>query len=84
MACEKQAHRKSKVSEARLIRFGLVGPKAYVKTKADGQLVDIPVPHLIVRLTDGVTQEDSQSELRFVEAGSPLKLWRKAIAEGER
>ena len=28
-ACEKHVHRKSKVSYARLIRVGLVGPKLY-------------------------------------------------------
>jgi len=44
MASEKLAHRKSKVSEARLIRFGLVGPKPKAGADGDGQLVDIPVP----------------------------------------
>jgi hypothetical protein len=44
MASEKLAHRKSKVSEARLIPFGLVGPKRQAKAQRDGQLVDIPVP----------------------------------------
>ena len=55
-----------------------------MEAKADGQLVDNPVPLLIVRWTEGVTQEDSQSEMRFVEAGSPKKLRRKALTEGER
>jgi hypothetical protein len=43
MASEKLAHRKSKVSEARLIRFGLVGPKVKPRGVTDGQQVDIPV-----------------------------------------
>ncbi len=34
--------------------------------------------------TEGVTQEDSSSELRFVEAGRLMKLGRKALAEAER
>ena len=54
-----------------------------MKAEPDGQLVDIPVPFLIV-WTNGVTQEDSWSELRFVEAGSPVKFERKAQTEGER
>lgn len=35
-------HRKSKVSSATNIDGGLGGPKAMVKTAADGQLVNIP------------------------------------------
>ncbi len=36
-ACEKHAHRKPKVSYARLIRVGLVGPKPNPKGVGDGQ-----------------------------------------------
>jgi hypothetical protein len=55
---EKSGRRKPKVSWGREIRPGLVGPKARPKGVADGQLVNIPVPSC-VRLTEGVTQEDS-------------------------
>ena len=34
----------SKVSDGRLIRVGLVGPKARLKGVGDGQQVNIPVP----------------------------------------
>ena len=57
---EKSGRRKPKVSWGRDIRPGLVGPKARPKGVADGQLVNIPVPSY-VRLTEGVTQEDSLS-----------------------
>ncbi len=43
-ACGKHAHRKSKVSYARLIRVGLVGPKLNPKGVGDGQWVNIPIP----------------------------------------
>ncbi len=43
-ACENHAHRKSKVSYARLIRVGLVGPKPYPSGEGDGQQVNIPAP----------------------------------------
>ena len=36
-------HRKPQGSAARMIRGGLVGPKAQAKAAADGQPVDIPV-----------------------------------------
>ena len=39
---ENSEHRKSKVSLAMSISQGLVGPKAYPKGEADGQLVNIP------------------------------------------
>ncbi len=39
---EKLEPRKSKVSVALAINHGLGGPKAMVKTAADGQLVNIP------------------------------------------
>ena len=55
---EKSGRRKPKVSWGRDIRPGLVGPKARPRGVADGQLVNIPVPSC-VRLTEGVTQEDS-------------------------
>ena len=42
--CEKHIHRKSKVSDGRLIRVGLVGPKPRPKGVGDGQQVNIPVP----------------------------------------
>ena len=41
---EKRIPRKSKVSDGRLIRVGLVGPKVRPKGVADGQQVNIPVP----------------------------------------
>ena len=43
-AREKRAPRKSKVSSATKIDGGLGGPKAMVKTAADGQPVNIPAP----------------------------------------
>ena len=55
---EKSGRRKPKVSWGREIRPGLVGPKARPRGVADGELVNIPVP-FCVRLTEGVTQEDS-------------------------
>ncbi len=79
---EKSVRRKPKVSWGREIRSGLVGPKARPKGVADGQLVNIPAPSY-VRLTEGVTQEDSLSlemvqvqALRLVgrESRSPIKL----------
>ena len=42
--CEKHPHRKPKVSYARLIRVGLVGPKPRPEGVGDGQRVKIPVP----------------------------------------
>ena len=54
-----------------------------MKAEADGQLVDIPVP-LFPRLDDGVTQEDRAGELRFVEAGRPMRFGRNARTEAER
>jgi hypothetical protein len=41
-ACEKHVHRKSKVSYARLIRVGLVGPKLNPNGVGDGQQVNTP------------------------------------------
>ena len=52
--CEKHIHRKSKVSDGRLIRVGLVGPKPRPEGVGDGQQVNIPVPPCN---SDGVTQE---------------------------
>ena len=40
----KPSHRMAKVSSARFILGGLVGPKARPKGVADGQTVDIPLP----------------------------------------
>ena len=51
--CEKHIPRKSEVSDGRLIRVGLVGPKARPKGVADGQQVNIPVPP---ELSEGGTQ----------------------------
>ena len=42
-ACENHAHRKPKVSYARLIRVGLVGPKPNPEGVGDGQWVNIPI-----------------------------------------
>jgi len=44
---EKLDHRKTEVSVAMAIIHGLVGPKAMVKTVADGQLVNIPAHRYI-------------------------------------
>jgi hypothetical protein len=44
--------RKPEGSAARVIRGGVVGPKAQAQAVADGQPVDIPVL-VLVRLTDG-------------------------------
>ena len=41
--CEKQIHRKSKVSWGRLIRPGLVGPKLRPYGVSDGQSVNIRI-----------------------------------------
>jgi hypothetical protein len=41
---ENHVRRKSKVSDGRLIRVGLVGPKPRPKGVGDGQPVNIPVP----------------------------------------
>ena len=43
-ACEKQAHRKSKVSWGRLIRPGLVEPKLRPYGVSDGRSVNIQIP----------------------------------------
>ena len=49
-AREKRAPRKSKVSSATKIDGGLGGPKAMVKTAADGQRVNIPaLPLFLMR-----------------------------------
>jgi hypothetical protein len=42
--CEKQVHRKSKVSWGRLIHPGLVGPKPRSNGVGDGQSVNIQIP----------------------------------------
>ncbi len=42
--CANHGRRKSKVSDARSVRVGLVGPKARLESVADGQPVNIPVP----------------------------------------
>ena len=41
-AGENPARRKSKVSEAMVINFGLVGPKGMAKAAPDGHTVNIP------------------------------------------
>ena len=48
-ACEKHAHRKSKVSYATLIGVGLVGPKPRARAVGDGQLVNIPAPSVFAK-----------------------------------
>lgn len=56
---EKSGHRKSKVSWAMMISSGLVGPKAnpeFTSGVADGQLVNIPAPLIIL---DGATKSGS-------------------------
>ena len=42
--CENHVRRKSKGSDGRLIRVGLVGPKPRLRSVGDGQQVNIPVP----------------------------------------
>ena len=42
--CANHIHRKPKVSYARSIRVGLVGPKLRPRGVSDGQLVIIPAP----------------------------------------
>ena len=42
--CEKHVHRMPKVSYARIVHVGLVGPKPRATAVGDGQLVYIPVP----------------------------------------
>ena len=43
-ACENHARRKPKVSYARSIRVGLVGPKHKASAEGDGEQVNIPAP----------------------------------------
>ena len=59
-ACGNHAHRKSKVSYARLIRVGLVGPKLNPEGVGDGQWVNIPIPPNYC-YGKGGTQEDRLS-----------------------
>ena len=54
-ACEKHAHRMPKVSYARIVLVGLVGPKPRAQAAGDGQPVYIPVPP-DGRLSDGGTR----------------------------
>ncbi len=56
---ENLVRRKSKVSWARVVLPGLVGPKLRPKGVDDGQQVNIPVPVNIV-ITNGETQEAKQ------------------------
>jgi len=84
---EKSGRRKPKVSWGRYIRSGLVGPKARPKGVADGGLVNIPVPSY-VRLTEGVTQEDSLGlEMVQVQAlrltGRQIRLLKRLRCDGE-
>jgi hypothetical protein len=59
---ENLVRRKSKVSWARVVLPGLVGPKLRLKSVDDGQQVNIPVPVNIV-ITNGETQEAKQGRL---------------------
>ena len=52
---ENLVRRKSKVSWARVVPPGLVGPKLRPKGVDDGQQVNIPVPVNFI-ITDGETQ----------------------------
>ena len=45
---EKRVHRIPKVSDGRLIRVGLVGPKPRPKGVGDGHPVNIPEPRWVV------------------------------------
>ena len=62
---EKSGRRKPKVSWGRLIRPGLVGPKARQKCVVDGKRANNPVPP-VRRLTEGVTQGDRHSRVMEV------------------
>ncbi len=53
---EKRVRRKPQVSDARLIRVGLVGPKPRARAVGDGQQVNIPEPP---GWSEGVTQQGS-------------------------
>ena len=53
----------SKVSDGRLIRVGLVGPKPRPRGVGDGQQVNIPVPP---EWSDGGTQEGRPSRVMKV------------------
>ena len=57
---ERSGPLKSKSSLAMSISKGLVGPKVRLKSVADGQTVNIPLPQVF---TDGVTGFDNQSVL---------------------
>ena len=63
--CVKHSRRKPKVSWGRLIRPGLVGPKARLKGVVDGKRANNPVPP-VRRLTEGVTQGDRHSRVMEV------------------
>jgi len=50
---EKPDPRKSKVSVAMAINYGLGGPKAMAKAAADGEPVNIPArPHILMKRRD--------------------------------
>ncbi len=70
---ENPSHRKAKGSWAMVIIPGLVGPKARLKSVVDGHQVNIPELS-IYRLTEGVTEKDSESGRwlsRFKRVGGP-------------
>ena len=69
---EKLSPRKSKVSVALAINHGLGGPKAMVKTAADGQLVNIPA--LPTFSNEGT--EDTRSRA--------LMVWHRCFKTGYR
>ena len=64
---ENPLHRKGKVSWARLVLPGLVGPKPRPKGVGDGQRVNIPVPRAE---RDGATQKELVSGLLDCRASS--------------
>ena len=59
----KHVRRKSKVSDARIILVGLVGPKSRAEAVDDGERVNIPVP-----------REDDKSE-EGTQEGRPACYW---------
>ena len=73
---EKLEPRKSKVSVALAINHGLGGPKAMVKTAADGQLVNIPaLPPFFETVTGNIS-------MRALLVLHPLREVKRASREG--
>ena len=56
---ENRIGRKSKVSDGRSVRVGLVGPKPRPRGVGDGKQANIPVPALHVISPDGTEKDRS-------------------------